>query len=403
MALTDRFCRTTQELGSHCDGKGLYLVVDGSGRRWMYRFQLAGRRREMGLGPFPEIGLAAARKAADAARSKVKSGIDPIDERNSRQAVPTFGAFADQLIAQIEGGFRNAKHQAQWRMTLGDAYCRPIRSKPVSEVDTADVLRILRPIWPSKQETASRLRGRIERVLDAAKAHGYRSGDNPAAWRGHLQAMLPRRQKLARGHHKAMPYEEVPAFVGRLRAMEMVAARALEFAILTAARSGEVFGATWQEIDLANGVWTIAANRMKAGRLHRVPLSGRACAILQEMTVIRSSDDPSGWVFPGARRDHPLSSMSLAMLLRRADVKVTVHGFRSSFRDWVGEETEFAREMAEAALAHTVGDSTERAYRRGDALQRRRELMEAWSGYLEGAVDNKVINIRNGGAKSRAG
>jgi integrase len=391
--LSDRFCRTVRDDGRYGDGKGLYLVVDGSGRRWLFRYQMAGRRREMGLGPFPEIGLAAARKAADDARAKAKAGTDPIDARRTVRAVPTFGAFADQLLDDIEGGFRNEKHRAQWRMTLGDAYCRLLRPKLVDAIETADVLRVLKPIWQTKPETASRLRGRIERVLDAAKAQGYRSADNPARWRGHLQAMLPRRQKLTRGHHAALPYPDVPAFVARLRRLEAVAARALELAILTAARTSEVLGATWQEIDLANAVWTVPAERMKAGREHRVPLTTRALAILTEMETTRAEDDPAAFVFPGAKRGRPLSSMAMTMLLRRLEMKVTAHGFRSSFRDWAGEETLFAREIAEAALAHTVGDSTERAYRRGDALERRRALMAAWDSFVGAMPDTNVVPI----------
>lgn len=393
--LSDRFCRTVREDGRYGDGRGLYLIVDGGGRRWMLRYQIAGRRREMGLGPYPEIGLAAARKAAEDARSKAKSGVDPIDSRKAERKVPTFGAFADQLVDDIEGGFRNEKHRAQWRMTLGDAYCSALRQKPVDQIDTADVLRVLKPIWQTKAETASRLRGRIERVLDAAKAQGFRTGDNPARWRGHLQAMLPKRLKLTRGHHAALPYPEVPAFVGRLRALEAVSARALEFMILCASRSGEVLGATWGEIDRAASVWTVPAVRMKAGRDHRVPLGARAMAILDEMSAIRVDDDPDAFVFPGAKRGRPLSSMAMTMCLRRLEVDVTVHGFRSSFRDWAGEETTFAREIAEAALAHTVGDQTERAYRRGDALEHRRNLMTTWETFISGGRTGNVLPIRS--------
>lgn len=399
VGLTDRFCRTVREDGHYSDGKGLYLVVDGRGRRWMFRYQIGGRRREMGLGPFPEIGLAAARKAAEEARSKAKSGTDPIDSRRSERAVPTFGVFADQLVDDIEGGFRNEKHRAQWRMTLGDAYSRVLRSKPVDQIETADILRVLKPVWQTKAETASRLRGRIERVLDAAKAQGFRSGDNPARWRGHLQAMLPTRQKLTRGHHAALPYTEVPAFAARLRGLEAVSARALEFMILTAARSGEVLGATWAEIDRAGAVWVIPATRMKAGREHRVPLCARALAILDEMAAVRVDDSAVSYVFRGAKQGRPLSLTAMTMCLRRLKVEVTAHGFRSSFRDWAGEETSFAREIAEAALAHTVGDATERSYRRGDALERRRDLMAHWEAFVTATSNGNVIPIS---ARSRS-
>jgi integrase len=398
MALTDRFCRTTHDEGRYSDGKGLYLVVDRSGRRWMFRYQLAGRRREMGLGPYPEVGLAVARQFAAEARAKAKTGIDPIDARRAIRAVPTFGAFADQLITDIEGGFRNEKHRAQWRMTIGDTYCRALRGKPIDAIDTADVLQVLKPIWLSKPETASRLRGRIERVLDAARARGFRVGDNPAGWRGHLQAMLPKRQKLSRGHHKALPYDGLPGFVSDLRKIDAVAARALEFVILTAGRSGEVLGATWKEIDFEAAIWSIPATRMKAGREHRVPLSERALTLIEGMKAVRSVDDAGAFVFPGAKRNRPLSPMAMSMLLRRMKREFTVHGFRSSFRDWVGEETNFPREIAEAALAHTVGDSTERAYRRGDALERRRELMNAWNAYIENKAGTNVIAIADRGS-----
>lgn len=400
MALSDRFCRATHEEGRYSDGKGLYLVVDRSGRRWMFRYQLAGRRREMGLGPYPEVGLAAARQFAAEARAKAKTGRDPIDARKALRAVPTFGTFADQLLSDIEGGFRNAKHRAQWRMTLGDAYCRALRGKPIDAIDTADVLHVLKPIWLSKPETASRLRGRIERVLDAARARGFRTGDNPAGWRGHLQAMLPKRQKLTRGHHKALPYDDLPGFLSDLRKIEAVAARALEFAILTAGRSGEVLGATWKEIDPISAIWSIPAARMKAGKEHRVPLSKPALTLIEGMKAVRSIDDPCAFVFPGAKRDRPLSPMAMSMLLRRMRREITVHGFRSSFRDWVGEETNFPREIAEAALAHTIGDSTERAYRRGDAIERRRELMNAWAAYIENKSGTNVIAISDRGSKS---
>ncbi|MCC2654631.1 MAG: integrase, partial [Microvirga sp.] len=240
-----------------------------------------------------------------------------------------------------------------------------------------DVLRVLRPIWLTKSETASRLRGRIERVLDFAKARGMRTGENPARWRGHLDAVLPRRQKLTRGHHKAMPFDEVPAFVSRLRDAQGVAPRALEFLILTAGRTGEVLGAAWDEIDIEAGIWTVPAVRMKAGREHRVPLTQRALAILAELHEARTGEH----VFPGLKRGKPLSSMAMEAVLRRMKIDATVHGFRSAFRDWAGERTHFPREIAEAALAHLVGDAVERAYRRGDALEKRRELMSAWDSF----------------------
>jgi integrase len=273
-------------------------------------------------------------------------------------------------------------------MTLR-VYCASIRSKSVADVSTDDVLLVLKPLWLTKAETASRLRGRIERVLDFAKARGMRSGENPARWRSHLDAILPKRAKLTRGHHKAIPFNELPAFMQDLREREGVAPRALEFLILTAARSGEVLGARWEEIDLPGGLWTVPRDRMKAGREHRVPLSHRAVAILSELEATRASD----FVFPGLKRGSPLSSMALEMTMRRMKANATVHGFRSAFRDWAGECTSFQRELAEGALAHLVGDAVERAYRRGDALEKRRELMEEWDLFCR-PMPSRVIALQ---------
>lgn len=296
----------------------------------------------------------------------------------------TFGEAADAFIKGMSASWRNEKHQAQWEMTLR-VYCESIRRKRVSDISTDDVLGILQPIWGTKPETASRLRGRIERVLDFAKARGLREGENPARWRGHLNLILPRRQKLTRGHHKAMPFKGLPSFMQRLRLSNGVSARALEFLILTAARSGEVLGMRWDEVDIDEMVWTVPAHRMKGAREHRVPLSPRAMEILGEMRDTRVSE----YVFPGFKRDRPLSVMALEMILRRMQIDATVHGFRSAFRDWVGERTDFPREIAEAALAHLVGDEVERAYRRGDALEKRRELMAAWAIYAGPADAHK--------------
>jgi integrase len=265
-------------------------------------------------------------------------------------------------------------------MTL-TRYAEPLREMPVSAIDTAAVLSVLQPLWKSLPETASRVRGRIEHVLDAAKARGYRTGENPARWRGHLDNLLPKRQRLTRGHHPAMPYANVPIFIAQLRERQSasIGALALEFTIATAARSGEVLGARWDEIDTVAKVWTVPAQRMKSGREHRVPLSTRALAILAQAQMVRLGS----FVFPGARASKPLSVMALGMTLRRMGrSEVTVHGFRSAFRDWAGNETNFQRELAEAALAHVVGDKAEQAYRRGDALEKRRSLMEAWASHL---------------------
>ncbi len=380
--LSARAVTTLSKPGRHSDGGGLYLVVDASGaRRWLFLFRWEGKLKEMGLGGTSSVSLAEARQKAAEARKAVAQGVNPIEKRKAAAApVLSFGAFADQLVEDIKTGFRNEKHQWQWKHTL-ETYAATLRPLAIGEVDTEHVLKVLQPLWQSKQETASRLRGRIERVLDAAKAKGLRSGENPARWRGHLDNLLPCRKKLQRGHHAALPYAEVPGLIVELRKREAVAALMLEFTILTASRTNEVTGAEWSEIDSKAKIWTIPAVRMKAGKEHRVPLGTRALAILGQMKPFR---DESGYVFPGPRKGKPFSNMAmLALLQKRMDrPELTVHGFRSSFRDWAGESTAFPREIAEAALAHVVGDEVERAYRRGDALEKRRKLMEAWEAFV---------------------
>jgi integrase len=376
--------------GRHSDGGGLYLKVLPDGRRqWVFMYRWQGSQREMGLGAFlptntekgasyTYVSLADARAKAGEARQALADGINPMSARKSAAEIPTFGDFADELIKEIAGGFRNEKHVEQWKMTLGDAYCKAIRKKKVNEITTQDVLGVLKPVWTTVPETASRVRGRIERVLDAAKAKGHRCGENPALWRGHLSLLLPKRQKLTRGHHAALAYEELPAFMAKLDARPDIAARAMKFTILTAARSGETFGATWAEFDMTKKVWTVPKERMKAGKEHRVPLTDPVIAILEAMREDFGSA-PDQVIFPGRSRKKPLSNTAMDMTLRRMNVDVTMHGFRSTFRDWCGEESSFSREVAEAALAHSVGDETELAYRRGDALEKRRKLMTAWA------------------------
>ena len=301
--------------------------------------------------------------------------------KHLRAGKPTFGQCADELLAAKASEWRNEKHKAQWKMTLTE-YAKPLRGLPVDEVDTEAVLSVLQPMWQSIPETASRLRARIEAVLDAARAKGHipRNEANPARWRGHLDKLLPKRQKLMRGHHAALPYQDVPAFMGKLRERDAMAAPALEFLILTAARAGEVLGARWSEIDLEAKVWTVPAARMKSGRQHCVPLSGRALAILAVVAKARSGD----FVFPGGRHGSTLSDEAMERVLRGMKVaKATTHGFRSSFRDWAGNETNFAREIAEACLAHAIGNAVEQAYRRGDALEKRRDLMNAWCSFCD--------------------
>ena len=286
--------------------------------------------------------------------------------------------------------WRNGKHAAQWEMTLRD-YAAPLRRLPVDKITTDDVLSVLKPLWNEKPETASRLRGRIERVLDAAKAQGLRSGENPARWRGHLDQLLPKRQRLTRGHHAAMDYTDVSAFMAELQARQAIASLALEFTILTAARSGEVLGARWDEFDLDRAVWTISASRMKAGREHRIPLSRRALKVLKAMHDARNGD----FVFPGQKPGKPLSVMTLEMVLRRMKIEnATVHGFRSAFRDWAAECTNFPNEVCEAALAHVIENKAEAAYRRGDLFDKRRKLMEAWGAYCATPKSGKIVAFR---------
>jgi integrase len=383
--LSARAVATVKEPGRHGDGNGLYLSIskDGLRRRWVYLFTRAGKLREMGLGGFPAVSLAAARIERDRWASVLRSGGDPIGLRKADEVasrgVPTFGQLADEVIEGKQAEWKNAKHRAQWVMTL-ENYAAPLRNRLVNEINTDDVLAVLRPLWTKRPETASRLRGRIEHVLDAARAKGYRHGPNPALWRGHLDKLLPSRSKVEQRHHAALPYTKVPQFLAEVRKRDTLAALAIEFTILTAARTGEVLGATWDEVDLENAVWTIPGGRMKSGRTHRVPLSRRAVSILKQVHRIRRSD----FVFRGRKEGQPLSNMSMEMILRRMKVQdATMHGFRSSFRDWVGNETDFPRELAEAALAHVVGDAVEQAYRRGDALERRRELMKAWAIHCE--------------------
>jgi integrase len=377
----------TAKPGKYGDGGGLQLSVTSAGsKKWVLRFFWQGAAREMGLGSYPEISLAEARERATAGRKLARSGVDPIAERKHRRRVPSFGELADEVVTEQSKGFRNEKHKAQWAMTL-TRYAAPLRTKPVDQITTEDILRVLKRLWTEKPETASRLRGRLERVLSAAKAKGYRSGENPAAWRGHLDNLLSKPQKLTRGHHAALPYADVPTFVANLRERKAIAALALEFAILTAARSSEVLGARWEGIDFDARIWTIPAGRMKAARQHRVPLSKRAVAIVSRLNEARADD----YVFPGSVQGRPLSVMAMDMVLRRMGEHVTVHGFRSSFRDWAGNETHFPREIAEHALAHAVGDKAEQAYRRSDALEKRRPLMEAWARWCESRMADGAL------------
>lgn len=394
--LSARAVTALKEPGRHADGGGLYLAIDPNGRRrWIYRYRWGTKVRDLGLGACPPVGLSDARELAEEARRLVAMGKDPIAERRRAEAEAvkpvTFAQAAEELLASFDGSWRNPKHRAQWRMTLTD-YCKPIRSKPVSDITTADVLGILKPMWQKKPETASRLRGRIERVMGLAKVRGWRKAENPATWRNNLDQLLPSPRKLSRGHHKALPYSEVPGLIEKLRENGSHSALALEFTILTAARTGETIAARWEEFDLAEKVWNVPAERMKARKPHRVPLSPRAVEIIQTLSEARKCD----FVFWGVNRRKqygPMSQMSLAMVLRRLEIPATVHGFRSSFKDWASETTPFPNEVSEAALAHVVSNQVEAAYRRGDLFQKRRALMEAWSAFLDRLPVDNVISL----------
>jgi integrase len=373
--LNARKVATITKPGRHADGGNLYLSVSTTGAKsWVFMFRWQGSTKELGLGSARNVSLADAREHAAISRAQLAKGGLPTGSRRSLEG-PAFGEVAGKVLEAMRPSWRNKKHAGQWETTLRE-HAAPLLRLPVDKITTEDVLSVLKPLWNDRRETASRLRSRIERVLDAAKAKGLRSGENPARWRGHLDQLLPRRQKIERKHHAAMPYTDVPAFMERLRALEGVTARALEFAILTGARTGEVLGARWEEFDLDAAVWTIPAERMKGGREHTVPLSDRAAEIIASM--------PEGtFVFAGRFEGTRLSDSMLLHLLqeRMKVVSVTVHGYRSSFRDWAGDCTPFPRDVIEAALAHAIGNATEAAYRRSTAIEKRRELMRAWEAY----------------------
>ena len=382
------------------DGGGLWLQVTKAGAKsWVFRFTLRDRSREMGLGPLHTVSLADARDAALQCRRLLREGIDPIEDRRDKRAAAlldaaramTFNSCAEAYIEAHEAGWRSAKHAGQWRATL-KTYAGPVLGElAVQSIDVGLVMKVLEPIWVEKTETASRLRGRIEGVLDWATVRGYRRGENPARWRGHLDSLLPSRAKVRRvKHHAALPYAEIGAFMRELRTQNGFAATALEFAILTATRTSETIGATWDEIDLAAGVWTIPATRIKAGSEHRVPLSVPALDILKRMNKTRLGDN----VFPGGKHGKPLSNMALLKVkerMGRADL--TVHGFRSTFRDWAAEQTNFPREVAEKSLAHAIGDRVEAAYRRGDLFQKRKRLMDEWSRFCDSPAARRASNM----------
>ena len=378
MALSARKVETAGP-GRHGDGRGLFLYVKASGARsWVLRYQVMGKRHDLGLGPYPEVSLAMARDRALQARRMIQEGEDPIAKK--RQAQPkTFKDAAIELIESKRPGWRNAKHAAQWTSTL-EAYVFPdLGRMQVARIQTADVIGVLKPIWTAKPETANRVRQRIEAVLDYASALGIRTGDNPARWRGHLDNLLPKPKKVrAVKHHPALPHAQIADFMSDLAQREGIAARALAFTILTAARSGETRGMTWGELDRDAKVWTIPASRMKAAKEHRVPLTDATLSLLGQ----RNEGAPDDALVFGseAKPGKPISDMSMTAVLRRMERDdITVHGFRSTFRDWAGEITSFSREVIEAALAHGIKDKAEAAYARSDLFDKRRKLMDAWA------------------------
>lgn len=384
---------TTAKPGMHADGGGLWLRAQLGGRSWIFRYKSSttGKERLMGLGPFPDITLLKAREAADAARLVVLDKRDPLDERRARDAATrgellmTFQAAAETYIAAHRAGWRNPKHADQWTATLTQHVFPTMGGKAIARVETADVMKVLEPVWTTIPETATRLRGRIELVLDFAAAKGWRTGDNPARWRGHIAHMLPRRSKVAKVvHHPALPYKQIAAVIAKLAESKGTAALAVRFVTLTAARSSEVRGATWSEIDLEEKVWTVPGERMKAAREHRVPLSTGALEVLGLAKMLGEALD-TPFVFPGGVQRRPLSDVALSKAFHlAAGDEYTVHGLRSTFRDWCGEMTTHAGDVAEAALAHTVRDKVEAAYRRGDLFEKRRALMEEWARFVSG-------------------
>lgn len=406
MRLTERRIAGLRHPGRYLDAYGLYLQIAPNGTKsWVLRYERDGKERMMGLGPEHTINLKLAREKAQAARLLLHDGKDPIDMRKDARAKTkseaakqiTFEQAAERYFAAHEKKWRSAKHRAQYRSTLVRYVYPELGKLSVAAVDTGLILKVIEPIWQAKAETANRVRARIQAVLDWATAREFRVGENPARWRDHLDKLLPAQGEIAQVvHHAALPYDQISSFMAQLASRKGIAARALEFLILTAARTGEVIAARWPEFDLNAKLWIVPADRMKAGKEHRVPLSDRALATLASLP--REGD----FVFPGMREGSHISNMSMAVLLKRrmGRTEITVHGFRSSFRDWVAERTAFPSEVAEMALAHAVSDKTEAAYRRGDMFQKRRALAEAWASYCSApaASTARVVSIR-GNAK----
>jgi integrase len=402
------------------DGGGLYLQISATGTKsWMFRFSINGRERQMGLGSLDAVDIIGARQVATECRRLRSQGVDPIVHRDTQRAEArlaaaasmTFNECAAALIESKKAGWKNAKHAAQWTSTL-DTYAAPvIGDLPVQTVDTTLVLRVLEPIWPTKTETATRVRSRVEAVIDWATSRGYRKGENPARWRGHLENLLAKPSKVRKvKHHPALPYGELPAFMAALAEHGGVGARALEFTILAAARTSETLEARPTEFDMSDKIWIVPGERMKAEREHRVPLCERALSMLEEMRPLRAAEND--FVFPGLKYRRPLSNMAMATVIRRMNKDRTAaglaryvdprlggrdvvpHGFRSTFRDWAAECTDFPREVVEMALAHAVEDKVEAAYRRGDLFKKRQQLMDAWADYCAGRSSGVVVPFR---------
>jgi integrase len=400
--LTEAKIRTLTKIGLHPDGAGLYLQIrPGGARSWIYRFRLNGRTRDMGIGALVDVSLVKAREKAGAARALMNDGIDPIEHTRAqaiipaapkRHSSPIFEEAAKSYMLDRLKRLRSESHRHQWRQTLVDYAYPVIGQMPVDEIGTNDVLAVLKPIWESKCETASRLRGRIERILARAAVEGHRSGANPATWRGHLQEALPSRAEVQpKQHFRAMDYRDVPAFIVELGQIDTIAAASLRFLILTAARTGEVIGGRWNEVDWNERTWTVPGARAKTGNDHTVPLSSGALAVLREMEPLRKSID--GFIFPGRNGAGQSSTTLLFLLQCRMGRAVSVHGFRSCFRDFCGDESDVPRELAEAALGHVLKSQVERAYRRRTAVERRRTVMQLWCDFILSSAPTEIVNI----------
>lgn len=377
--LSARTIAAITDPGRHADGGNLYLLVSKAGAKsWVFMYRHNRTQRELGLGSARDVPLATARRKAAEYREALAAGLDPRNLRVKTTA-PVFAVAAAEVIESLKPSWRNAKHAKQWETTIAQ-HCRPLLGLRIDEVVVDDVLKALNPIWSRIPETAARVRMRIEKILDYARAKGWRTGDNPARWRGHLDNILPPRKRLTRGHHKAMPHTDVPQLVRSLQAAGSLSAMALQFCMLTATRTSETLEARWSEIDLKDAVWTVPGERTKSGRDHRVPLGAKSLEILNELHNSKLND----FVFPGLKAGRPLSNMAMLMMMRRLQQPFTVHGFRSTFRDWAAEETSVPREVSEQALAHVIENAVERAYRRSDLFEKRRALMNAWEAYCLG-------------------